>query len=81
MMVRQKSHFHFSITLTLCDIGINENNYVRTSHPRHQTEIKVTIYLDNTMSVSFDINFSGETRNTIGKARLAEPVRCVSGRA
>ena len=33
------------------------------------------------MLVSSDISLSGKTRNSIGMARLAEPVRRVSGQA
>ena len=37
--------------------------------------IYLSIYLSiaNTMLVSFDIKLSGETRNSVGMARLAEP--------
>ena len=39
------------------------------------------IYIENTMLVSLDEILSGETRNSVGMARLAEPVRRVSDRA
>ena len=46
---------------------------------RHVEACRVVI--ENTMILFFDMKFSGETRNSVGKARLAETVRCVSGRA
>ena len=36
-------------------------------------------YIENTMLVSFDISFIRRDENSVGMARLAEPVRRVSG--
>ena len=41
----------------------------------------VSLLIDNIMFVSSEIKSSGETRNSVGMARLAEPVRHVSGLA
>ena len=40
-----------------------------------------TLYIEKTMIVHLISALSGEIRNSIGMARLAEPVQCVSGQA
>ena len=38
-------------------------------------------FIENTMLVLLISSLSGETRNSVGMARIAEPFQCVSGRA
>ena len=56
----------------------------RTTRPplcKLEVWFEVNCQTENTMLVSLISSLSGETRNRVGMARLAEPVQSVSGRA
>ena len=46
-----------------------------------KTYLQQTVKIENTILVTLISSLSGETRNSVGMARLAESVRRVSGRA
>ena len=59
---------------------LSENNYCLA---KCKTALCPSLarYIGNTMIVFFISSLSGETVNSVGMARLAEPVRCISGRS
>ena len=59
----------------------SDTKFIRRDQKQRRDGEACQAVIENTMLASSNIKFSDDTRNSVDMARLAEPIRRVSGRA